>query len=421
MRPSCYSTHIGVCASEETPFRVGQIIIHGNTVRQDRVIRRELPFYTGKTFGSGLVDHRTPAMPALLELADPMPMSLAFDAPPAGSDIEFKIRHFDLQEPVDGGEEKFNYTRMQEWHESSVDGAVVNRPLFIGSSRTLSGRLPTNGGRLGDFRRPVDEWGEGRALGDQTLAYRGVLIANDPKPQSAGVPDSAILGGTEEEAARKDRESQQLGYMALASQAPQYYSRPSFSGDQRVFTDLVAYCPGMSSSPADVRMVLEQEAAPRFGQRLGHIDPAARKLIESARSTEWKLLKLPGGVEFVHDGSGRYAYERTLSFGLKERVICDGKHLWHLYPELGIGAKRTVSRFHRAFLYDLIPDFLPPADDLAHGADVKAIDAKTVALVAAHAAEGPGAADRLAGSAARFRWQAPGRTAMGIGAKEQAE
>jgi tetratricopeptide (TPR) repeat protein len=175
------------------------------------------------------------------------------------------------------------------------------------------------------------------------------------------------------------------GYFASLVRAPQYYGRPSFNGNSRVFTDLVAYAPGMSSSSADVRAVLEAEAAPRFGNRRGSIDPAARKLIDRARTGEWKAIHLPAGdgktIAFVHDGAGRYAYERRVAFGLLERVVCDGTHLWHLYPELGIGAERVVSRFHRAPLLDLVPDLVPPTDDLAYGADVKWVDAKTVALV----------------------------------------
>jgi tetratricopeptide (TPR) repeat protein len=234
--------------------------------------------------------------------------------------------------------------------------------------RTVLDRRWKEGGMPADGERRLHE--ELKQITEERAAIHADLAPHDPgsdityeaKPRALA-PDGKLLG-----------------YMAQASSAPQYYGRPSFSGDQRVFIDLVAYAPGMSSSPADVRMVLEAEAAPRFGNRLGSIDPAARKLIEAARSTEWKSLKLPGGLSFVHDGSGRYAYERTLALGLKEQVVCDGTHLWHLYPELGIGAKRVVSRFHRETLNDLIPDFLPPTEDLAHGTDVKAIDAKTVAL-----------------------------------------
>ena len=50
------------------------------------------------------------------------------------------------------------------------------------------------------------------------------------------------------------------------------------------------------------------------------------------------------------DGTGRYRYERTTSAGLREQVVCDGTSLWHIYPELGIGARRTLSRFHRRSL-----------------------------------------------------------------------
>jgi ferric-dicitrate binding protein FerR (iron transport regulator)/tetratricopeptide (TPR) repeat protein len=166
---------------------------------------------------------------------------------------------------------------------------------------------------------------------------------------------------------------------------PRYYNRPSFSDNRRVFTDLVAYAPGMRTSHADMLAVVEAEAAPRAGLRKGSVDPAARKRIESARQPNWHAttFKNENGDSFViqHDGQGRYAYERTLDLGLVERVVCDGTTLLHLYPELGIGAKRPVSRFHRAELCDLIPDVLPPADDLAWGVDVKLLDANTVAIV----------------------------------------
>src|SRR5581483_5382486 len=81
------------------------------------------------------------------------------------------------------------------------------------------------------------------------------------------------------------------------------------------------------------------------------------------------------------NGAGMFAYERTLSFGLKERVICDGKTLLHLYPEIGLGATRTMSRFHHAQLQSLVQWALPATEDLAKGADLKLIDEATVAIV----------------------------------------
>src|SRR5262245_45581965 len=173
--------------------------------------------------------------------------------------------------------------------------------------------------------------------------------------------------------------------LSHTTSGPRYYARPSFTGADRVFTDLAAYAPGMSSSQADIGTALEAEAAPRFGARRGSVDPQARMLIDSARSAAWVKSVVPlageGSLTVVHDGQGRYAYERRLTLGLIERVVCDGSKLLHLYPELGIGAKRTVSRFHRAEFAALCPDVLPPADDLAFGAEVKRIDERTVALV----------------------------------------
>jgi ferric-dicitrate binding protein FerR (iron transport regulator)/tetratricopeptide (TPR) repeat protein len=160
---------------------------------------------------------------------------------------------------------------------------------------------------------------------------------------------------------------------------PPMYSRPHFTGDDRLFYDLISYAPGMNTSAADIQAVLESEAAPNLASLPGRIDPAARQLIDKSRTAGWRTLKL-GDVNFTFDTSGRYAYERTLPLGLRERVVCDGQALLHLYPELAIGAKRTVSRFHRAEISGLVPWVLPPADDLAHGADVTSVDAHTVAL-----------------------------------------
>src|SRR5207247_8336082 len=108
----------------------------------------------------------------------------------------------------------------------------------------------------------------------------------------------------------------------------------------------------MNTNAADIRTVLEMETTPDLFGKPGHIDDAARRLFEKARSAGWQSLQLPTdgdrpAVTISFDGSGRYAYERTLPPGIRERVVCDGETLLHLYPDLHIGARRRVSRHHR--------------------------------------------------------------------------
>ncbi len=98
--------------------------------------------------------------------------------------------------------------------------------------------------------------------------------------------------------------------------------------------------------------------------------------------TAGQKLTLPGDKNqpeqvILFDGTGRYTYERTPSLGLRETVVCDGTTLLHLYPEIGLAGRRTVSRFHRAELAGLLPWLLPPAEDLARGVDLKCVDGQT--------------------------------------------
>lgn len=164
------------------------------------------------------------------------------------------------------------------------------------------------------------------------------------------------------------------------------YERPAFTDNPRLFRDLVAYAPGLNTSTADVRAVLEAEAAPEFSSALGHIEPKARQLIEAARSSGWQKVALSTGAgkedfTLTFDGAGRFVSERLLPIGLRERVVCDGDRLLHLYPELGVGSTRSVSRFHRAELPGIVPWLIPPAEDLARGADVRLVDDHTVAII----------------------------------------
>ena len=165
------------------------------------------------------------------------------------------------------------------------------------------------------------------------------------------------------------------------------YQPPVFSNNPAVFYDLVSYAPAMHTNLADVLSVLEAEVpADAATARPGKVDDRARRLIERARGAGWQTAtiaqeqdKTPLTVAF--DGTGRFRYERTTCTGLREVVICDGTSLWHLYPELGIGARRAVSRFHRQDFTRLVPWALPPVEDLARGADLVSIDERTVAIV----------------------------------------
>jgi ferric-dicitrate binding protein FerR (iron transport regulator) len=160
------------------------------------------------------------------------------------------------------------------------------------------------------------------------------------------------------------------------------YQRPAFQDPQAFFRDLLAFAPGMNTSAADIAATLEAEAG--VGRAtVGQVDPEARKLIEKARSLGWRKVKVgdgPAAFTVLCDGVGRSIYQRTLSVGLKEQVICDGTTLWHLYPELGVGAKRTFSRHHAAELQALVLWLVPPAEELARNADVNLIGSNTIVI-----------------------------------------
>ena len=165
------------------------------------------------------------------------------------------------------------------------------------------------------------------------------------------------------------------------------YQPPVFGNNPAVFYDLVSYAAGMDTTLADVLAVLEAEARPEVNvAKPGKIDDRARRLIERARGAGWQTATIAEGagkspLSVAFDGTGRYRYERITSTGLREVVICDGTSLWHLYRELGIGARRTLSRFHRQDFTRLLPWALPPVEDLACGADIVSIGERTVAIV----------------------------------------
>ena len=152
-----------------------------------------------------------------------------------------------------------------------------------------------------------------------------------------------------------------LGTSPAPAPAP-LYDPPTFTAHARIFDDLLWYAPGINSSMADVAAVLEAEAKENPDVKPGTIDHEARRLIDKARAIGWRKFAVdtkgrqPAYV-VNFDGEGRFAYDHLLECGLFEQVICDGKTLWHIYPEIGLGAKRVVleAGFHREELQALVP------------------------------------------------------------------
>lgn len=188
------------------------------------------------------------------------------------------------------------------------------------------------------------------------------------------------------------REPPAEGYWPLArpaagmpSSSMLIYTRQPLELNARFFGDLVRFAPGLHNSRADVLAVLEAEADVAVARR-GTIEPAARKLIDRARAAGWETVTYPADGPLagyvVHvNGRGSMAFERVLSSGLTERVVCDGETLWHLYPEIGLAARRRLSRHHAAELRTLAPWLMPDAVELARKGDVRVINASTVAVI----------------------------------------
>jgi tetratricopeptide (TPR) repeat protein len=171
------------------------------------------------------------------------------------------------------------------------------------------------------------------------------------------------------------------------------YDLVTFTGNTRAFYDLLWYAPGMNTTAADIEAVLESEGGLEWAKKFGTIDANALPLIEKARALPWQKMKVAAvgrqpAFTLQFNGMGHFIYDRVMECGLHEQAVCDGNVLWHLYPEIGLAAKRTVSRFHRAELQSLIPWLMASADDLARGgADVRLVSPRVVSVVMLGAAE----------------------------------
>ena len=163
------------------------------------------------------------------------------------------------------------------------------------------------------------------------------------------------------------------------------YPQPETLNQRRSTRRLVDFAPAIATSSADALAIIEEEANLERRPEPGNIDERARELIEAARRWDWLRMTLRDGedqvaFEVTIDGQGRFRFDHQTDQGLREIVICDGPTLRHLYPELGLGTTRSMSRFHRTELAQLVPWLLPTVDDLALGADLRLIGPSTIAI-----------------------------------------
>jgi hypothetical protein len=219
-------------------------------------------------------------------------------------------------------------------------------------------------------------------LAREFLAYQPLWVSNDGR---ANFRDFQQRGLSDQLPAIRFRLTDQVGRGRIRSrdqivQLP--IQRPG------AIRNILSYAPGMQTSTADVLAVVDAESEPSRKPNRGMIDPAALQLIKKARSLGWEEITFVDAAadtstRFLCNGSGAIRLERRTSDGLLEQVVSDGGTLQHLYPELGIGANRTISRFHRRSLLSMTPWLLPSAAELAVGCDIHKINDNTIRITRA--------------------------------------
>ncbi|NQV27755.1 MAG: FecR domain-containing protein [Rhodopirellula sp.] len=152
-----------------------------------------------------------------------------------------------------------------------------------------------------------------------------------------------------------------------------------------ILRNILSYAPGLQTSTADVLAVVADEVEADGNPVRGAVDAGVLNLIEKCRSLGWEELTFAStdhdaATKMFCNGEGEIRLERRTVDGLLEQIISDGKTLQHLYPELGVGSKRTISRFHRQALLRLTPWLVLPAEDLSIGGDVRLVGDNTIRI-----------------------------------------
>jgi autotransporter-associated beta strand protein len=148
--------------------------------------------------------------------------------------------------------------------------------------------------------------------------------------------------------------------------------------------DFTLYADGFMTTMAD-RLVVAETAAET---KTGTVDAAARALLDASRSMSTALtVKDHFGETWIVAGDGRAKRDQRNPWGLREIIVQDGKTLRHLYPEIGLGTERVMSRTRWMEHMRRFPWLLPPVEVLALAADVKLTQERRIEIQPHDAAE----------------------------------
>lgn len=162
-----------------------------------------------------------------------------------------------------------------------------------------------------------------------------------------------------------------------------YAASPVFGG---LIRDLPSYAPGLQTWDADRSAIVEQALPEDRKPARGRVDDEARRIVDKARSLGWRKFRAvaadeePAAPWIQANGAGQFVCQRETLDGLVEQIVCDGSTLWQLYADIGLGAKRSLSRFHQPALQSLLPGYVPSVDDLSVGADVTVAGERTIRI-----------------------------------------
>jgi len=137
--------------------------------------------------------------------------------------------------------------------------------------------------------------------------------------------------------------------------------------------DLTRYAGGLYSTSFDVLdLVAQAHPTPPAGKVS---DEAARAIASARKAIQPVRLRFGKEGPAILVGSGdRFALVHKTNMYLEERMVCDGENVYHLYPELGLAARRRATALRRAALRQLAPHLVEPADWLARSYDVELVE-----------------------------------------------